>query len=74
MTTDDQQRIEALLDERAKLIRERERCTEDLAELLDAAQAVSRAAEGARLDPSEVTLLEAIDALNAALARFDAEP
>jgi hypothetical protein len=72
--TDDQQRIQALLDERAKVIRERDGYAQDLAELLDAARGVRVAANVTTLaleqDPG---LAEAIDELAEVLARFDDE-
>jgi hypothetical protein len=67
MTTDDQQRIAALLAERAELIRERAELAVDLVALLDVARRVRD--EASRVGaPAEPCLANALDDV---LERFD---
>jgi hypothetical protein len=67
--TDDRQRIRALLAERAELIDQRDRCAQDLAELLEVARQVRVAAAASRDVPNGLAL--AIYDLVDVLERFD---
>jgi hypothetical protein len=70
--TDDQQRVQVLLDERAKLIRERdELLAEDPGDLLDVAR---RVRDEASRQENPNHLCVAICALDDVLVRFDEEP
>ena len=67
--TDDQQRVQALLAERAKLIEQRDGYAQGLADVLEAARKVRVAAAAVRDVPSELAL--AIYGLVDVLERFD---
>ena len=69
--TDDQQRVQVLLDERAKLIRERDELAEDLGDLLDVARRM-RDESSRQENPNDLCV--AIRALDDVLVRFDEEP
>jgi uncharacterized protein len=69
MTTDDRQRIQALLDERAELIAQRDRCATDLATALAALQQIAEVAN--TVDGSQ-TGGSIFDIASAAIASIEA--
>jgi hypothetical protein len=74
MTTDDHQRVQALLAERSSLIAQRDRYAQDLADLLRPARAVRTAANVTRLPlEQDQALAGALEELTEVLRILDDE-